>query len=455
MNDDRFETLLRREIGLDAASIGSASIERAVRERMTALANTGALRACPATELADAVATRPQRDAYWVELSRSNEEQQRLIEAVIVPETWFFRDREAFAALAKLARERHARWPERRLRILSVPCSSGEEPYSIAMTLLDAGLPADTFSIEAIDISERNIVLARRAFYGRNAFRGHLLEFRDHHFMPGIDGWQLGEAVREVVRFARMNLFDAALAASPRYDFVFCRNLLIYFDREDQARAVDVLESLLTADGTLFVGPSETGALFRHAMRSAKIPLAFAFHRTSPEVPSAITAPRRTVEPIRVRTESVQARAAAAIARPLAAPRHAESNRAPMTALRQTLSTGASRPAAEHRALEFEAALHLANQGRLREATVAADLHLDAHGPSAEVFYLLGLIADADGRPADASICYRKTLYLDPKHYEALTHLATLLALQGDHTGAHLLNERAARANVVRISPVR
>ena len=59
---------------------------------------------------------------------------------------------------------------------------------------------------------------------------------------------------------------------------------------------------------------------------------------------------------------------------------------------------------------------------------------------------------NADGRGADASVCYRKTLYLDPRHYEALTHLATLLELQGDHAGAHLLSERAARANSVRIA---
>jgi chemotaxis protein methyltransferase WspC len=497
VNDDRFETLLRREIGLDVASIGSASIERAVRERMTALANTGVLPACKEASLADASASRPQRDAYWLELSHSNEERQRLIEAVIVPETWFFRDREAFAALAKLASERHARWPGRRLRLLSVPCSSGEEPYSIAMALLDAGLSADAFSIDAIDVSERNIALARRAFYGRNAFRGHLLDFRERHFSAAGDGWQLGDPVREAVRFVRMNLFDAALAANPRYDFVFCRNLLIYFDREDQARAVDVLERLLTSDGTLFVGPSETGALFRHAMRSAKIPLAFAFHKTPAEVPPAVTAPRRSAEPVRPRTDTQQARAAASLAQSIThsfvSPRESGTNRHPavgemranglqMSVPRPDLSsrsagvpfsqTGlpsfqagtpspqvaapfAQQPAAARRALEFEAALTLANRGQLREATVAADLHLDTYGPSAEVFYLLGLIADADGRPADASICYRKTLYLDPRHYEALTHLATLLALQGDHTGAHLLSERAVRVSPARIPSAR
>ncbi len=491
MNDDRFETLLRREIGLDAASIGSASIERAVRERMMALANTGALPACKEASLADASASRPQRDAYWLELSHSNKERQRLIEAVVVPETWFFRDREAFAALAKLASERHARWPERRLRLLSMPCSSGEEPYSIAMTLLDAGLGAEAFSIDAVDVSERNIALARRAFYGRNAFRGHLLDFRDRHFSAAGDGWQLDDTVREAVRFARVNLFDAALAANPSYDFVFCRNLLIYFDREDQARALDVLEGLLTPDGTLFVGPSETGALFRHAMRSAKIPLAFAFHKTSTEVPPPVTAPRRTVEPTRARTDTQQARAAAALAhslvssseiganrhqaglemqadRPWVPPSHTErSSRSAgipfaqtgLTALQATPSSPPAAtphaPLAARRALELEAALALANRGQLREATIAADLHLDTYGPSAEVFYLLGLIADADGRPADASTCYRKTLYLDPRHYEALTHLATLLALQGDHAGAHLLSERAVRVSPARTSSTR
>jgi chemotaxis protein methyltransferase WspC len=449
VNDDRFETLLRREIGLDAASIGSASIERAVRERMAALADTSALRAAGPVNAND---SRPRRDAYWLELNHSSDERQRLIEAVIVPETWFFRDREAFAALAKLAREHHSRWPEKRLRILSVPCSSGEEPYSIAMTLLDAGLPADAFSIDAIDVSERNISLARCAVYGRNAFRGHLLDFRDRHFMPVGDSWQLNAAVRDAVRFSRMNLFDTALSANVCFDFVFCRNLLIYFDREDQARAVDVLDRLLAPEGTLFVGPSETGALFRHAMRSAKIPLAFAFHKTSADVPSAITAPRRTVEPLRARTQTQQTRGAAVVTSPLPSPRLAEANRPPATPVRQTNMPFASLPKSDRRALEFEAALHLADQGRLREATIAADLHLNSYGPSAEVFYLLGLIADADGREADASICYRKTLYLDPRHYEALTHLATLLELQGDHAGAHLLSERAARANVVRVA---
>ncbi len=479
MIDARFETLLRREIGLDAASIGSASIERAVRERIAALARHDAMRAAGPL---GATLTRAHSDSYWLELCASSEERQRLVEAVVVPETWFFRDREAFTALAKLAREPHAREPERRLRLLSLPCSSGEEPYSMAMALLDAGLPPEAFAIDAIDVSARAIALAERGVYGRNAFRGHRLEFRDRHFTPVADGWHLAAPVRKTVRFARMNLFDAGLLANGPYDFVFCRNLLIYFDRDDQARAVDTLEALLSAEGTLFVGPSETGALFRHAMHSAKIPLAFAFHKSAPAMPSATTAPRRTIEPMRAHAALHDADTAGGSTPARASGNHSKANdRAGWdsrtgigmrgTGSRPSTGTGTHaraltnpavgepvvprESAAQRRAAELAAALHLANLGRLREATIAADTHLDNHGPSAEVFYLLGLIADADGRAADASLCYRKTLYLDPRHYEALTHLATLLELQGDHAGARLLSERAARANVVRVAPDR
>jgi chemotaxis protein methyltransferase WspC len=100
----------------------------------------------------------------------------------------------------------------------------------------------------------------------------------------------------------------------------------------------------------------------------------------------------------------------------------------------------------------LERVVKLADAGHLGDASIAADAHLTTYGPSPEVFYLLGLIADADGRKENAADFYRKTLYLDPAHYEALTHLATLLESQGDRAGANRLAERAARANHIRVS---
>src|SRR5437016_5919488 len=118
-----FESLLKNTMGLDTASIGSAAIERAVRLRMASVGLK-------------------QADDYWQQLQSSTPELQELIEAVVVPETWFFREREAFAALVRLVTEE---WqpvhPTSVLRLLSAPCSTGEEPYSMVMSLLDGGFP--------------------------------------------------------------------------------------------------------------------------------------------------------------------------------------------------------------------------------------------------------------------------------------------------------------------------
>src|SRR5882762_4054864 len=114
-----FENLLKNAMGLDTFSIGSPAIERAVRLRMAALGVK-------------------QADDYRHQLHSSADELQELIEAVVVPETWFFRYREAFATLVRLVtQEPCSTHSASVLRLLSVPCSTGEEPYSMVMSLLD------------------------------------------------------------------------------------------------------------------------------------------------------------------------------------------------------------------------------------------------------------------------------------------------------------------------------
>src|SRR2546430_7669954 len=133
----RIERLLRDTIGLDAATIGSTLIERTVRLRMKhhGLQTT---------------------ERYEQLVESSDAEWDQLLETVVVTETWFFRDRGPFTALGQLVREQ---WlpahPTAPLRLLSVPCASGEEPYSLVMALLDAGVPPGRFQIDAADISTR------------------------------------------------------------------------------------------------------------------------------------------------------------------------------------------------------------------------------------------------------------------------------------------------------------
>src|SRR6185369_5176323 len=115
-------------------------------------------------------------------------------------------------ALARMVYEEWLRThPDGVLRVLSLPCSTGEEPYSVAMALLDAGFPAERFRVDALDISLRALAFARRGVFGRNSFRGGDLEFRERHFTAAGAGWQLGEVARQPVEFRQGNVLDTHL----------------------------------------------------------------------------------------------------------------------------------------------------------------------------------------------------------------------------------------------------
>jgi len=399
----KFEQLLKRTMGLDATLVGSSTVARAVRARASAC-GVGDTR------------------TYWELVSASATELQALAEAVVVAETWFFRDREAFAAMTRVA---HKDWlpihPEGVLRLLSLPCSSGEEPYSMAMALLESAFPANRYCIDAVDISARALTRARCAVYGKNSFRGVELGFRDRHFEATQHGYRVSDAVRGPVRFHHGNLLAADFLPGAVYDMIFCRNLLIYFDRGTQDCAVRVLQRLLTANGVLFVGPSEAGLLLSHDFVSAKVPLAFAFRKVD-------AVERTTARVSALPIEELLAR------RSIAPPLGVQGSSAPVS-LQSAVN---SAPAIEQASL-------LADQGRLVEAAKCCEEHLRAHGPSTEAFHLMGLIRAAAGNLVESAEYYRKTLYLDPNHTQSLVHLALLLEKQGDKAGAKVLSDRVRR----------
>jgi chemotaxis protein methyltransferase WspC len=402
----RFEQILEQTMGLSAPSIGTSAIERAVSSR---------LRAC---DLRNA-------DEYWEHLQRTPGEWQELVEAVVVPETWFFRDPQAFSAMTRIAMEE---WrpanPSGALRLLSLPCSTGEEPYTMAMALIDAGLPATRLRIDAIDISTHALAKARRAIYGRNSFRGKDLAFRERHFDQGERGYALSERVRAPVRFVQGNLLDANfLKGGEAYDIVFCRNLLIYFDAETQNRAITVLKRLLSPQGTLFIGHSEAGLMHEQGLVSAKIPMAFAFRKA---VASAKT-PKQAPVPAPADRKAV---------RTASKPAPAES---PKRALPFKRGLPATPPPPD-----LEDLRRIADRGQLAEAVKGCEAYIRQCGPSPEVFLLLGVISDASGDLSTAAGHYRKVLYLEPDNPEALDHLALLLKKQGDVAGAKMLNARRA-----------
>ncbi|MFB4390875.1 MULTISPECIES: CheR family methyltransferase [unclassified Pseudomonas] len=410
MSEQRFYRFLQERIGLDVDSVGAPMIERALRQRCTALG---------AQDLGD----------YWLRLQQSHDEQQALIEAVVVPETWFFRYPESFTALVGLAHKRLAELAGTRpLRILSLPCSTGEEPYSIAMALLDSGMAPGSFRVDGMDISPNSVARGAQALYGRNSFRGSDLAFRERHFSEEGDCHRLDSRVRAQVHLQVGNVLDPALRRQDGwYDFVFCRNLLIYFDVPTQQRVFEMLKHLTHAQGVLFIGPAEGSLLARLGMRPLGIAQSFAYVRHSPQASPAPSA---------------------AVPAPRITPQLAPAPR-PVSAMPRS---AAPRPVVAKPSVERESADALlatiaeqANAGASDQARASCERYLRQFEPKAQVYYWLGLLSDTAGDAQAALSHYRKALYLEPQHGETLVQLAALLASQGDEAGARRLQARAVR----------
>ncbi|MEE4714442.1 protein-glutamate O-methyltransferase CheR [Pseudomonas alliivorans] len=416
-DDSRFYSFLKERIGLDVTSVGEAIIERALRQRA-------------------ASAKCPDSDAYWHLLVTSPQEQQALIEAVIVPETWFFRYPESFVTLGKLARERlTALDGARPLRILSLPCSTGEEPYSIAMALIDAGIGVRQFKIDAIDISPVSIARAKHGVYGKNSFRGSDLSFRERFFTPAGESFEISDLVRGCIDFQPGNLLDPKLSKQVAYDIVFCRNLVIYFDRPTQQHVFQVLKQLTREDGVLFIGPAEGNLLSAIGMRSLGIAQSFVFRHAPRDTAATLTAPVSAPFSTATPRPVPDAPARAPVARPVS-----RNSAAFAPGIKPAVATGTSESAAL-----LGTIASLANEGKTVEARAACERYLQQHEPVAQVFYWLGLLCEVEGRAAEAQGFYRKALYLQPQHSESLAQMAALLAARGDSAGARRLQDRAVR----------
>ncbi len=410
----QIEHLLRSAIGLEASSVGPSLIERTVRLRMKLLG----------------VQT---TEDYTRLLENSPQEWNDLVEAVVVAETWFFRDDEPFKVFTSLVlNEWLPAHPGEQLRILSVPCSSGEEAYSIAMALADAGVPYKYFNIDAVDISARALERAQNAVYGSNSFRSKDLLFRDHYFNKSPEGYTLNPAVRNHVRFHQANLLkDDFLRIGCAYHFIFCRNLLIYFDAAAQKRSLEQLKQLLMPSGILFVGSAEMPLAVNHGFVPANYSMAFACRKASPakkpvmpeKLPHFIRPQKRSLAPLPPVNYAAHAIVASA----------------------NTTKKGSAKQAADADITDLDAAWRLADAGQLKDAARICETYLRTHGASARAYYLLGLVLDAGGN-VEAESCYRKALYLEPNHRETLLQMALYFERRGDATQARMFKSRAQRS---------
>ncbi len=193
----------------------------------------------------------PQRDAEF----------DRLPALVTNNETYFFRETRQFEILIDhILPERRAGSPSHPLRVLSAGCSSGEEPYSLAIALHNAGLPpaGKTWEIDARDLNPERIARAREAVYDETSLRACDAEARRRYFTVEGGRFRLKDRYRAGVRFVQSNLLAPGLTLERRYDVILCRNLLIYFCDSAFESLIGLFARSLAPDGYLFLGHSES-----------------------------------------------------------------------------------------------------------------------------------------------------------------------------------------------------
>ncbi|MBK1679769.1 CheR family methyltransferase [Rhodocyclus tenuis] len=215
----------------------------------------------------------------------SGEELQQLTNLMTVNETYFFREEYQFKCLVdsilpEIVARKSSRSP---IRIWVIPSSSGEEPYSIALYLLEHWAGINDWDIEIIssDIDTRILAHARQGLYSQRAIQQLPVRMLQKYFSRVGDGYQLCDDIRSAVEFTRVNLSERADTRAYRnFDIVFCRNLLIYFDDISRKTAAETFYDALNPGGFILLGHSESMSRISSLYKVRKFPEAIVYQRS-------------------------------------------------------------------------------------------------------------------------------------------------------------------------------
>ena len=194
---------------------------------------------------------------------KKEEEIADIMDLLTTNETYFFREAFQLRAFTDeiLPELMQLKQRERTLRIWSAGCSTGEEPYTIAMLMLELDcFQGWRIEIVGSDISQRVVQHARKGIYGKSSFRATDERYLKRYFTEAEGGgYRVCDAVRERVTISQMNLFDAnRLALLGKMDVIFCRNVIIYFDQASKKRVIESFHNTLRSGGYLLLGHSES-----------------------------------------------------------------------------------------------------------------------------------------------------------------------------------------------------
>jgi len=263
----RFCEFLYRRTGMSFTEAKRYFIDRRLEDRMTATGSSSF-------------------QAYFSLLrADADHEIEHLINSFTVNETYFYREDHQLRCMTSSLLDviTSQKKPGGTVRIWSVPCSTGEEPYSIALWLMENWPQVDSYNIEIIgsDIDTRALKAAAEGIYGDRALMRLSPDLIDRYFrLVAHGGHQIDEGLRNSIEFTRANLIDSNDMAPYRdFDLIFCRNVLIYFDDASRRQAAENLYGCLRPGGYICLGHSESMSRISPLFRVARFPDAIVYQR--------------------------------------------------------------------------------------------------------------------------------------------------------------------------------
>ncbi len=218
------------------------------------------------------------------------QERKRLLELLINGETSFFRNEPQFNALRLriLPRLLQENQTCRSLKIWSAGCSTGEEPYSIAMVLNDAIQEVESWNISilATDIKSSVLDIAKQGKFDKHSIHAMPEYYLQKYFVPQGESWQISDVIRRMVEFRPHNLADSFHGEPKKqmFDLIFCRNVITYFDAETSKRVVSAFANCLKPGGFLFLGHAETLWGVSEEFRCVEFPQTFVYQKLTDEL---------------------------------------------------------------------------------------------------------------------------------------------------------------------------
>jgi chemotaxis protein methyltransferase CheR len=376
--------------------------------------------------------------------------QDLLAAHLTIGETYFYRDPRAFEVFEKevlppLIRSRVGK--ERKLRIWSAACCTGEEPYSIAMAVRRVlGDDHDwNVKILATDLNPRFLQRAAKGIYGPWSFRTLPEKMRERFFhRHSEDRWRIDDRIKQDVTFTGLNFledtFPSVANDTRALDVVFCRNVLMYFSRETASKVIAKLRKCLVEDGWLFTSATDAPRdLFKgFAVHQADGTIVYRRRDEAavPQVAPFVIAPSQT-EPPAVTLQIPSTRKPHSIRKATGASLTHRAEPVPATPL--NVKGAKLQPSCDHR----QEARRLADQGRFDEALLRIDLALESDKLDPLAHYLRGVILHEKNLDGEATVALNRALYLAPSFVLAHVTLGNLMRRSGKEKAARRCFENA------------